>query len=59
MGLVHRSLSEVCPELLPQPVRSRLRSTALSYASDGLQRTAKLANVLDALKRAGIEAGVW
>lgn len=58
MGLVHRSLSEVCPELLPQPVRSRLRSTALSYASDGLQLTAKLANVLDALKTAGIEAVV-
>lgn len=58
MGLVHRSLSDACPELLPGAVRSRLRSAALSYASDGLQLTAKLAEVLAAFETEGIEAVV-
>jgi hypothetical protein len=57
-GLLHNSFSDVCPELLPPDVRSRLRSTALSYASDGLQLTAKLTEVLEALETEGIEAVV-
>ncbi|HXR79116.1 MAG TPA: nucleotidyltransferase family protein [Bryobacteraceae bacterium] len=58
MGLVHSSLSGVCPELLPRAIRSRLRSTALLYASDGLQLTVKLAEVLQLFETEGIEAVV-
>ena len=58
VGLLHSSLSGVCGELLPPDVRDRLRSTALSYASDGLQLTAKLTEVLDVFETEGIEAVV-
>lgn len=58
LGIVHSSLSEVCPELLPDAIRNRLRLAALSYATDGLQLTAKLAEVVQALEAEGIEAVV-
>lgn len=58
VGLLHSSLSGVCPELVPPDVRSRVRSIALSYASDGLQLTAKLTEVLEVLEAERIEAVV-